>query len=98
MRRTNTDLSAVDTLVERARRLRRRGESRKALVALREACTRDDRAAWTWTLYAAWLTELGRSEEAETALRHAIWLRKKDGDGARVHSTERLLARVRHAA
>jgi Flp pilus assembly protein TadD len=85
-------------LFERARRLRRRGEPRKAIVALREACLRDDRAAWAWTLYGAWLGELGRTSDAEAALGHALWLRKRAGDEPRARVTERLLARLRHAA
>jgi len=87
-----------DMLIERARRLRRKGERRKAVVALREACLRDERSAWTWTLYGVWLAELGRTGEAESALGQALWLRRRAGDEARARVTERILTRLRSAA
>jgi Flp pilus assembly protein TadD len=88
----------VDKLIERARRHKRRGETRKAIVALREACLRDDRAAWVWTMYGWWLAELGRASEAETALAHALWLRRQAKDDGRMRSTNTLLSRIRTAA
>ncbi|HEU4538025.1 MAG TPA: hypothetical protein VFS00_28085 [Polyangiaceae bacterium] len=81
-------------LVQRARRLRRRGEVRKALVALREACLVDEYDAATWTLYGALLVHEGRVNDGRQALRHAVWLRRRVGDEARVRSTEALLARA----
>ena len=96
--RRHVQPTTEDMLIERARRLRRKGEPRKAVVALREACMRDDAAAWAWTLYGSWLGELGRIGEAESALGHALWLRKRAGDASRVRVTERLLARLRAAA
>ncbi|HEU4412615.1 MAG TPA: hypothetical protein VFS43_45650 [Polyangiaceae bacterium] len=82
------------SLVERARRLRRRGELRKALVALREACLVDEYDAATWTLYGALLVHEGRVDDGRQALKHAVWLRRRLGDEARVRSTEALLARA----
>ena len=81
-------------LVERARRLRRRGDVRKALVALREACLVDEYDAATWTLYGALLVSEGRLNDGRQALRHAVWLRRRVGDRARVRSTEALLERA----
>src|SRR5262245_46046665 len=85
-------------LVERARRLRRRGEIRKMLVALREACMRDENAAWLWTLYGAMLARGGRDDEARAAYKHALWLRRTAGDTARARSTQALIDRVGVAA
>jgi len=87
-------------LIARARRARRRGEARKALVALREACARDESAAWLYALYGALLARQGRRDEAAVALRHAVWLRRSAGDIARARSTQRLLddLDVEHAA
>ena len=88
----------IDRLIQRARRHRRRGESRKAIVALREACLRDDRAAWLWTLYGVWLAELGQAAEAQRALSHALWLRRQAHDDGRVRSTESVMSHLRTAA
>jgi hypothetical protein len=67
---------------------------RKALVALREACLVDEYDAATWTLYGALLVHEGRLLDGRQALRHAVWLRRRAGDGARARSTEALLARA----
>jgi Flp pilus assembly protein TadD len=47
------------SLVDRARRLRKKGDSRKAIVALREACLREEENAAIWTLYGALLAKAG---------------------------------------
>ena len=85
---------AQDSLIARARKLRRRGEARKMLTTLREACLRDEGAAWLWTLYGAMLAEGGRDEDAQKALRHALWLRRSDGDARRAQSTQALIDRL----
>ncbi len=91
-------MDPTDRLIERARRHHRRGESRKAIVALREACSRNDRVAWLWTLYGAWLAETGHAPEARRAFSHALWLRRQDHDDRRAHSTVVLMSRVLTAA
>jgi Flp pilus assembly protein TadD len=85
-----TPLDSIDTLVARARRLWTRGEIRRALSLLREACYEDEWRARTWTIYAARLVEAGQREEAAQAFTRARWLRKRAGDGARVAIIERL--------
>lgn len=82
---------SIETTIARARKLRQRGDIRKAMVALREACLRDERCAWVWTLYGAWLTQQGRHDDARHALRHALWLRKASGDAPRARVTQRLI-------
>jgi Flp pilus assembly protein TadD len=86
------------SLIARARKLRRRGETRRMLTTLREACLRDEGAAWLWTLYGAMLAANGRDDDARRALKHALWLRKNDGDDARVKSTQALIDRIVPAA
>ena len=90
--------TTTDRLIERARRHRRRGEMRKAIVALREACLRDDRAAWLWTLYGVWLAETGHAADAQRALSHALWLRRQSHDEGRIRSTESVMSHLRTAA
>lgn len=84
----------VELLVARARRLWTRGELHRALMLLREACNEDEWRARTWTIYAARLVEAGQREEAGRAFTRARWLRKREGDGARVAIIERLARAV----
>lgn len=83
-----------DALMSRARRLRWKGELRRALVVLREACMREEHDAARWTLYGALSIEAGRDDDGVKALRHAMWLRQRAGDVPRLRSTRALLDRV----
>lgn len=85
-------LTRFDILVGKARKLRSQGEGRKSLVALREACLLEERCAWVWALYGAYLAEQKRTDEAQQAYRHALWLRKSAGDSPRVRSLQHLMA------
>lgn len=85
-------LTRFDVLVSKARKLRSRGEGRKALVALREACSLEEGCAWVWALYGAYLAEQKRMQEAQQAYRHALWLRKSASDVPRVRSLQHILA------
>jgi Flp pilus assembly protein TadD len=80
----------VEILVTRARRLRRRGDARGALVLLRQACALDEWRARTFTLLGAQLAREGRRDEAGRALNQARWLRARAGDKARAAVTARL--------
>jgi Flp pilus assembly protein TadD len=81
-------------LLNRARRHRRRGEHRKAMLALREACFTSDSDARLWTLYAMSCARAGRSDEAAQALRQALWLRERCDDAPRARVTRALIDRV----
>jgi hypothetical protein len=87
-----------DDLVSRALRCRRRGETRKMLIALREACMRDEGAAWLWTLYGGMLADARRTEEALRALKHALWLRHAAKDLPRERATKILVDRITEQA
>jgi hypothetical protein len=63
-------------------------------MALREACMRDEGAAWLWTLYGATLADDGRTGEAVRALKHALWLRHTAKDFPRERATKILVDRV----
>ncbi len=84
----------LSTLENRARKLRNKGESRKALVLLREICLSDEQSARRWCIFGAFLSGEGRTEEAYKALKHALWLRRSAGDQPRVRSTQRLIDRL----
>ena len=81
-------------LLHRARKLHGRGDGRKALAALREACLLDEHCAWAWTLQGAWLARMGRPDEALKLYRHALWLRRSAGVLPRVRSTQHLIDRL----
>lgn len=83
--------------VGRARRHLRRGDLRKASVALREACLIHERDAALWTQYGAVLARIGHYDDAAQAFRHALWLRRAASDGPRARVTESLLQRLSSA-
>ncbi len=86
--------SAQESLIARARRLRAKGETRKAIVAFREACLRDDMNAALWTSYGALLAGAARRDDAAVAFSHALWLRGRAHDDLRARSTQMLLDRL----
>ncbi len=85
---------AQNALVTKARRFRARGETRKAIVAFREACLRDETDAAIWTMYGWMLAKIGHEGDAQRALKHALWLRRSGGDAPRARSTQDLLERL----
>lgn len=89
---------AVEQLIARARKLRSRGDQRRALLTLREACALDEWRARSFALLGAWLIEGRQSVEAAQALRHACWLRGRAGELGRARATASLLARFADAA
>jgi Flp pilus assembly protein TadD len=82
-------------LVPRAYRVLRRGDDRRAMLLLREAACRSASDARLWTLYGVQCARMGRGEDAEQALRQALWLRQRARDESRVRVMERLLDQVR---
>ena len=95
-RRSNPGLPSepsnpLEQRVEQARRQNRRGEPRKALVLLREACFLAGSNARLWTLYAAQSWRMGRLDDTRQALRHALWLRERDHDEPRARVLRTLI-------
>ena len=84
----------VETLIARSRRVRERGDTRRAMVLLRQACALDEWRARSWTLLGVHLAREGASDEAGRALKQARWLRSRAGEKARAAVTERLAARL----
>jgi Flp pilus assembly protein TadD len=84
----------VETLIARSRKVRAKGDVRRAVVLLRQACALDEWRARSWTLLGAILAREGATEEAARALNQARWLRARAGEKARAAVTERLAARV----
>jgi Tfp pilus assembly protein PilF len=72
-------LDAVEALLLRARKLRHRGETRKALVTLRQACNVDEWRARSWAILGAFSAELDQHDEARRAFERARWLNARAG-------------------
>jgi len=80
----------IEALIRRSRRCRQRGERRRALVLLREACALDETRPRTWALLGACLARMGRHEEASASFERARWLQARAGEKARAAVTARL--------
>ncbi|EYF00479.1 hypothetical protein [Chondromyces apiculatus] len=89
---------AVEGLIRRSQRSRQRGDERRALVLLRDACKLDEWRARSWTLLGALLVAQGRRDEAVEAFDHAHWLRLRAGEDARAQVTARLASQARRQA
>lgn len=87
-----------EALLRRAWRHRRRGEQRRAMLVLREACQREAGSAKLWTLYAAQCVRVGRRDEAQHALKQALWLRQRARDAVRVRVVGALIDQLRTSA
>jgi Flp pilus assembly protein TadD len=97
-RNSQPPASSSDVLVSRARRHRNRGEFRRAMLVLREACHRETEDARLWTLYAVACMRSGRRDDAVAALKQAVFLRERARDEARVRVTRALLDHVASGA
>ncbi len=84
----------VQAALLRARKARRRGDLRAEINALRLACLHCEYDAALWTLLGAAQARANKMAEAIQALRHATWLRQRDGDTPRATITRLLLERV----
>ena len=81
-------------LARRARRHRRRGDHRQAMLSLREACHTGGQCPRLWTLYAFACVRVRRVDDAKLALRQALWLRQRAKDEPRAQVTQRLLQQL----
>jgi hypothetical protein len=84
-------------LTTRAHRLRRKGELRRALVALREACGLDEHHAPRWLWLSDVLGLLGKRDEAERAMKQALYLRQKRGEQSKANVIRGLLLELGRA-
>jgi Flp pilus assembly protein TadD len=96
-RRQNSPTAAAspsEVLCRRAWRSIRRGESRRAMLSLREAAYGDEDDARLWTLYGAHCLRMGYLEAARHALTHAAWLRERRQEPRKAKIVRELLAAV----
>ena len=81
-------------LATRAQKLRRKGELRRAAVALREACALDEENAARWAALGAVLLRIGKREEAARALKQAVYLRERGGERPKATALRRVLLKL----
>jgi hypothetical protein len=91
---TFDQLGRAHTLARRAAGLRRRGDLRRAAVVMREACYTEEGSPVLWVRYADLARLSGKRDQAERALKQALWLRERAGDRARALVIRRLLLRL----
>lgn len=84
----------VEALIARARKQRGKGDVRRTLVLLRQACALDEWRPRSFTLLGVHLAREGMVDEAIRAFRQARWLRIRAGEKARAAVTERLAAQL----
>jgi len=89
-----TETDPVEVLISSARRVRRRGDERRARQLLRDACALDEWRPRTFALLGAWLLASNLHEEARQKLRHARWLTLRAGEARRVRTFDGVLARA----
>jgi Flp pilus assembly protein TadD len=84
-------------LTSRAHRLRRRGDLRRACVALREACALDEQHAARWMWLGDTLARMGKRDEAERAMKQALFLRQQSDEKAKANVIRGLLLQLGRA-
>jgi hypothetical protein len=82
------------TAVERARRQSERGDERRAMLILREACFAAESDAPLWVHYGLSCLRARRKDEGFRALAHALWLRERTRDHARCRVMRELIAHL----
>lgn len=82
------------TALERARRQSERGDERRAMLILREECFAAESEAAIWVHYGLACLRVRRRDEGFRALAHALWLRERGRDQARVEVMRNLIAHL----
>ena len=97
-RRPRIELAAAEAhhvvLCRRAWRHRRRGNERRAMLALRDAAHLNESDARLWALYGVQCARVGLIDVAKKALGHAVWLRERCHEPRKAHVTRGVLARL----
>lgn len=87
------DETPEKALCRRVRKLQRKGESRRALLTLRQAAFTHEGDAPLWVRYGVQCLRMGKADAGREALRHAVWLRERSNEYAKARTTAALLDR-----
>jgi len=90
---TRTTVALGQTFCRRAWRHARKGDYRKAVLALRELAAITGQAK-NWVRLGDMLLRAQRNEEALDALRQAMWLHRRIGSEGRARTVARMILRV----
>lgn len=74
--------------------MRRRGDERRAMLALRDAAYRNESDARLWALYGVQCGRAGCFDLAKKALGHAVWLRERSHEPRKADVTRHVMARL----
>lgn len=85
----------IAAALNQAKRARKKGNHRKAMLLLRKAAFQEHENAALWTRYALSCLRDGRSDEAQKAFSQAIWLDRRRGNHRRAAVTQQLAERAR---
>jgi len=88
---TDTWTPEVAQRLVQARKRRRRGDERKALLLLREACYLSREDPRLWAMYGAQCWALNKPDDARQAFRQALWFRERVKDERRARVLRSLL-------
>lgn len=84
----------ASSAVERARRQAERGDERRAMLLLRDACFGAESHAALWVHYGLACLRVRRRDEGFRALAHSLWLRERVRDHARAQVLRDLIAHL----
>jgi len=94
----DVDVAArADELTARAHRLRRKGELRRACLAFREACALSELDAARWLWLGDTLARMGKRDEAERAMKQALYLRLQNAEKAKATVIRQLMLKLGRA-
>ncbi len=82
------------TAVQRARRQAERGDERRAMLILREACFAAEHDPALWVHFGLACLRARRRDEGLRALAHALWLRERERDERRAQVMRDLIAHL----
>lgn len=83
----------AEIIRRRAHKLARKGDFRKAALALRELTAHRNDGA-TWVMLGSMLRRARREDEALQALREGLWLHRQAGHDLRARSVARLILEI----
>ena len=86
--------TSEQALCRRVRRFRRRGEHRRAFLALRDAAHTNERDPRLWALFGAQCWRMGKVDQAHKAFSHAVWLRERGQEHRKAAVTRQLLEQL----